>query len=153
MEQVDLVGVGWGGLVARALAVGWPTTVRAIATLDTPAECLEGEFLARWHEAQRDPSVLRKRIERGLTDELSPSIRAELMQELRATPDAVLSRVYADLRVRRRQSGPGEPDVVLRRVARPDQPWLDSPSWAGLLEQPEQLWTELEVLASRAPSA
>ncbi len=149
IARVDAVGFGWGGLVARALAVGAPDRVRALATYDTPGERLTGELLSRWQNARSDPAALRQRIAASLPKPLPDPIRAELEARARALPEALLRRVYRGLPVRAGRRA--EPAL---RIAQPTQPWLAEPTSASvepLLEDPERLFVALSRLTG--PSA
>ncbi len=144
VRQVDVVGTGWGGLVGRAFAAGWPSRVRALVTVDAPGERLEGELLARWREAHSDPAALRHRLGAALPACLSEQAQRELRFALEIAPDDLLQRVYLDLPVRR---SAGEAPALL--AAPVPQPCLDaSDSWADMASRPESLRDALASLAA-----
>ncbi len=161
IARVDLVGYGWGGLLARWLAVRSPERVRVLLTLDTPLRRLEGRWGARWSEAGQDPELLRRRLLRELPAELTAAQRASLTQTLGRTPGPRLVQAYRGLPLRRR----GRRGIELR-LALPEQPWLavrgepieaDAPAmgsrsreecWPSLLADPTRVWKALDQLAS-----
>ena len=116
LRQVALVGVGWGGIVARVLAAAEPELVHSLVTFGTPREHISGAFAASWREALDTPRRLRERLAAELPAELSASVRAYMTRELRALDSRRLRSPYRWLPVR------GD-----RLVGLPDpaQPWVD----------------------------
>ena len=100
LARVDLVGYGWGGLVACVLAARQPERVRSVVTLDTPLDCLVGGFRKRWDEARRDPEVLRRRLLREIPPGLSEEVRGRLERAIKRAPSRALRLAYADIPVR-----------------------------------------------------
>jgi pimeloyl-ACP methyl ester carboxylesterase len=168
LSRVDLVGCGWGGLIARTLAERRPQLVRSLLTLDTPIDGLVGRFLSRWEEARRDPEVLRRRLLQELPAGLSPAQQAALGNGIKAASAVALRRAYAGVRVRKRSVRDASPGFVLRNVPTPRLPWLAVSSesreegersqdrssallqtewWSQPLADPPRLWHALERLA------
>jgi pimeloyl-ACP methyl ester carboxylesterase len=146
-ERVDVVGFGWGGLVARALAAGFPQLVRVGLTLDTPDSRLSGTFLARWRTARERPGAVRDRLLREIPTELDPTARAELEAALLVTPPRRLRRLYAGLYVLDASAD----SPVLTEIDEPEQPWLDVSTegdWATPLAQPVLIFEALAELSA-----
>ena len=154
VPRVDLVGVGWGGLIARGLAVKHPERVRALVTIDTPADTLRGRFLRLWDAGRTESDVERE-----------AALAAEGMHAAGAR-DRVLAR-YRGL--------PARFDARLGIWRLPDAgpcpvPWLAVQTEAGPRDPDERpggsvhaaradwqgadvdtlLWKELTALAARA---
>ena len=125
LERVALVGVGWGGIVARVLAAAEPALVQSLLTFGTPRDRLAGAFAARWREALDAPRRLRERLAAELPAELPASVRGYMKEELRGLDSRRLRSPYRWLPVR---------DDRLVGLPDPPQPWVDG-SERGL-EQP-----------------
>lgn len=172
IPRADLVGYGWGGLVARVLAVRASAQVRSLITLESPLDRLDGAFRKRWDEAHRNPEVLRRRLRRELPAYLSARQRQQLEHDLEIVPARLLSRAYRELPIRRRRGRPTSDDPVLSLGAPPSQPWLAvhaltsseaSPAepgqtavrrefWPEPLGGGDRIWVALEQLARGADS-
>ena len=150
LARFDLVGQGFGGLVARALACERPGRVRALVAIDAPAERLEGPFLACWQAAEQGASALRAALRRGLSPELPAAQRARLERELAAAPDAELVQVFRELPVRTTPDGvvslTGLPEPACRVLALQGAATA-APFQDGSLDA-EQLWRALEQLSA-----
>ncbi len=167
LARIDLVGAGWGGLVARVLAAQRPELVRVLVTLDTPLTGVGGALRKRMEQGRRNPEVLRRRLLRELPAGLSGAQRSELERAIRAAPERALRLAYAGIRLRQSQDGPaGEPELA--GIPLPRQPWLavrsdlddgyepERPAeagslcrerWSDPLADPARLWNALERLA------
>jgi len=159
LPRVDLVGCGWGGVLARDLATRRQQRVRSLVTLDAPVDRIEGRFRERWQEGIADPELLRSRLLREIPACLDPDRHQLLEWMIRIAPAERLSQVYCAVPVRR-SDGEGE----LLDLPRPDQPWLavdsvpgqtDTASshprracWTDPLADPDRLWRELGALVS-----
>jgi pimeloyl-ACP methyl ester carboxylesterase len=170
LVRVDLVGYGWGGLVARTVAARNPSLVRSLLTLDTPLDRLEGSFRKRWQEARRDPELLRLRLLRELPAGLDSDQRTAVGEAIKAASSRTLSEAYGGLRVTRCASRNGRRDLMLRGIPSPPQPWLavvsksievgqegsssapQSEWWSEPLADPRRLWGALDRLA-KSPQA
>lgn len=144
-ERIDVIGFGWGGLIARALATHAPELVRSGLTLDTPSAQLSGVFLARWRSARERPGAVRDRLLQEIPSELNPTARAELEAALHVFPARRLQKLYADIYVRDASAS----SPLLTEVDHPAQPWLDLSSeadWSTPLAQPERLFEALAAL-------
>jgi pimeloyl-ACP methyl ester carboxylesterase len=171
LARVDLVGYGWGGLVACVLAARQPERVRSVVTLDTPLDCLVGGFRKRWDEARRDPEVLRRRLLREIPPGLSEEVRGRLERAIKRAPSRALRLAYADIPVRERSRAGANGELMLVGVPTPSQPWLavcsdaldgceaeprveDSSApaerWSQPLANPSRFWGALERLARSA---
>ena len=163
LDRIDLVGVGWGGLVARELAVRRPERVRALITLDTPLAEVPPALRKRMQEARRQPEVLRRRLLRELPAGVSQEQRAELERTIQRTPARALRRAYAGIQLRRMERQRFQVAAPL-----PNQPWLAvrsdlgegtdrgpgdeagslrSERWSEPLANAERFWDALERLA------
>ena len=145
IERVDVVGAGWGALLARALAARFPARVRVAASLPAQGDLLDPGLLAHWQAARGDPPALRARLLAGLPDVLPDSARLELEAALLRAPDSLLRRAWLDLPVA------AAPDGTVRlRMGEPARPWLDlgeGATLAAAARRPEKL---LDALAARA---
>ena len=166
LPRVDLVGVGWGGLVARSLAGDQPALVRALLTIDTPYERLDARFRRRRDEARGDPDVLRRRLLRELPPGLPEDLRSALGIAIAETSARALTSAYRRLRVVTRKLDNGASELILAGLPRPGQPWLavrseggperepaDAPrseSWSQPLADPARVWAALAELAASA---
>ncbi len=139
VARVDVVGHGFGGLVARALATRAPGRVRGIVTLDTPIAALAGAWLARWQSAHAGGVGLVDLLEAGLPSALAGAAFESLRGFLRAAPLLAIVRSLCALDV--------EPSsFALRTPPLPAKPWL------ALVAQPlgER---ELAAIERQAPEA
>lgn len=130
IERVDLVGGGWGALVARALASLSPERVRrwiAIEADDAPAR--ETELALRRQLASSDPEALRARLLGALPSGLSDTLRATLAKELARVPAQNLALAYRPFR----------PGPTLFGVAAPVRRDLDQ----AQARDPDRVWSEL----------
>lgn len=138
LPRVDLVGHGWGGLVARELATRAPARVRALLTFQVAGEV---EGAVRRAAAARDVAELRRLIAAGIPAELDAGIRAELGRLLAVLPSRSL---LGALR--------GRPS---RPLPAPVQPWLrvgwgeeaEGVHWERPLADPDRFWLALAGLA------
>lgn len=167
LPQVDLVGHGWGGLVARVLAVQRPDRVRALLTLDTPLDHLSGSFAKRRIEALRDPEVLRRRLLRELPAGLSEPQRTKLAGAIASASARALRLAYAGIRVRKVPRSDAGSGTLRVDLATPQQPWLvvrsetvdassleretggvrvDTEWWSQPFADPPRFWNALERL-------
>lgn len=145
IERVDVVGAGWGGVLARALAVRCAARVRVAAALPAQGDSLDQELLEHWRAARDDPPALREQLRAGLPDVLPDAARAELESALRRAPDALLCRAWLDLPLAVARDG-----ATGLRMREPVRPWLDlgeDATLAAAARQPERL---LDALAARA---
>ncbi|MFQ5515353.1 MAG: alpha/beta fold hydrolase [Myxococcota bacterium] len=169
ISRVDLVGHGWGGLVARAFAQRRPGRVRALVTLDSPLDRVDARYLRRGREAKRHPDRLRRRLMRELPTELNGERRHRVADVIEATPARSLAAVYRGLPVRRgsdRRSSerrlrlPPPRLPFLAVVSRPVEtgPRSAAPGgpraewWPQPLADPSRLWSALEKLARQRPT-
>jgi pimeloyl-ACP methyl ester carboxylesterase len=163
LEQVDLLGLGLGGTVARWLASHRPRRVRTLVTLDAPISRLDPSLIDLVTAARRDLPRLRELVRSGPR---GPSERAgaEGGRLLEAVPTEEIARPLRALPLRRRASDSLELDP--RRLPLPRVPWLalfSDPNHPGLREgehlpgvwvslaegcltRPEILWESFEKL-------
>ena len=95
VRRIDLVGAGWGALVARALAERAPARVRrlvAIAADDSPAR--SAELAQRVRAASSDPEALRARLFDSIPADLPDGLRSVLAAELGRAPARNLVLAY-----------------------------------------------------------
>lgn len=155
LPLVDLVGIRWGGLLARALAVRAPHRCRALVTLDTPGERLPESFRERLQAARLGRQALAERLLSDLPEGADPQDRGRLEWNLARRAGAAAVAAY------RR--------TALGSVPYPACPWLfitaDSGAPEGLeiyapavrIEtwsepwDPEQVWRALGALVSAGP--
>ena len=79
LERVDLVGFGWGGYLARALAARCPERVRTVRTAATDSR-------RTCTEVGREPERLRRRLKVSLPATLSEDQRGEIAYFLDLIP-------------------------------------------------------------------
>ena len=141
LARFDLVGQGYGGVVARALACERPGRVRALLTLDAPEERLEGRFLACWQAAGRGAPSLRALLLSELSPALPAALRARLERDLAATSSRTLVQAFRGVPVAPTPDGGG---LVLAGLPRPECRWrvCDGPLDAG------RVWRELAQLSA-----
>ena len=149
LARIDLLGFGWGGLVARVLAVRRPQLVRALLTLDTPLARSSGGFHRRWLEARRAPEVLRRRLLRELPPGVSGELREGLERAIQTASARALRMAYAGLEVR--EYGGSEPtgELELIGIPVPEQPWLAVSSDAASGSDSEQEISERSLRIER----
>ncbi len=169
LQQIDLVGFGWGGLVARVLASLRPRGVRTLLTFETSLTQVGASLGQRIEEGRRNPEVLRRRLLRELPAGLTEAQRSALEDALKHAPARALRRAYAGIRVK---SGPpgAKGELELADMPQPSQPWLlvrteqgephepreiegGSPQmerWSEPLADPARLWNALERLSKDA---
>lgn len=115
LKRVDLIGFGWGGWLAHALARRCPERIRTLRTART-------EFQSLWSEAGEDPERLRLRLKSVIPAGLREDRRRELEYFLNLVPARNLTRVYASLAGERPAgdfwpSPPDDPDQIWRDLA------------------------------------
>jgi pimeloyl-ACP methyl ester carboxylesterase len=161
LARVDLVGEGWGGLVARHLARRAPERVRALLTLDTPVRRWVGEC-ARSRELARHPARLRARLHDRIPEGLAPEVREELGLLVDAVPVRVLRLAWAGVRLEEGSEraladppAPAQPWLVAEREPEPGvEAWLRECAPAARLTgwaiagDPDRLWRELAALSA-----
>jgi alpha/beta hydrolase fold len=93
IARVDVVGAGFGALVAAELARRAPARIGARTALDADPARLR----ARAADAARDVGSLRRRLVGELPAEVSAELRAELAAELALAPDENLARAFREV--------------------------------------------------------
>ena len=149
IKRVDVVGAGWGAVLARALAVRCAARVRIAAALPAQGDSLDQWLLEHWRAARDDPPALRESLRAGLPDVLPDAARAELERALDRAPDALLCRAWLDLPLAVARDGAAR--LRMRESARP---WLDlgeDATLAAAARQPERLLDALAALATELP--
>jgi pimeloyl-ACP methyl ester carboxylesterase len=141
LARFDLVGKGYGGVVARLLACERPERVRALLTLDAPEERLEGRFLACWQAAGRGGPSLRALLLAELSPALPAALRTRLERELAAVSSRDLVQAFRSVPVAATPDGGGFALVGLPRPACPRRAAL-GPIDAG------RIWRELAELSA-----
>jgi pimeloyl-ACP methyl ester carboxylesterase len=128
--RVDVVGAGWGALVARALA-GRPSRLvrRMVAIAGEDTSSGEAERALRRSAASTDPEALRARLLAALPRDLPGPLHAALAAELARAPARSLALLY-------RSAGPGVTPFGVGSPARVD---LD----ASEARDPDRVWSEL----------
>jgi pimeloyl-ACP methyl ester carboxylesterase len=160
-HRIDLVGLGFGGLIARWLVVQRPDRVRALVTVDTPLIRLSQTFRERVHTARRWPDRLSGVLISQLPVNLPLAVKESLAHELTLQPPSELARALQTIQLRRGVSGSSELEASLPI---PGVPWLavfsrpDDPGHADAealpsvrsttepapLGQPDFLWKALD---------
>ncbi len=169
LERIDLVGFGWGGLVARVLAARRPRGVRALLTFETPLTQAGASLGQCIEEGRRNPELLRRRLLRELPAGLAEAQRSVLEDALKNASARALRWAYAGIRVKSGPPGPNG-ELELADMPQPRQPWLrvrtdqgephepreiagGSPHmarWSEPLADPARLWNALERLSKDA---
>ena len=121
LERVDLVGFGWGGYLARALAARCPDRVRTVRTAATGSRQI-------CTEVGRDPERLRHRLRASLLPTLSEEQRREITYFLDLTPARNLALISDSI-----QSEKSSQEF-----------------WPTPPRNPDEIWQELESSRSRS---
>lgn len=99
VPAVDLLGWGYGALVARKTAA-LSDRVRSLRSVDAPLNELRGGFASRYAEALEQPEQLRQRILRSLPRGLDGESIEILLEDIQKSNATTLRRAYAGLPLR-----------------------------------------------------
>ena len=138
LERIDLVGFGWGGLVARVLAARRPRGVRALLTFETSLTQAGASLGQRIEEGRRNPEVLRRRLLRELPAGLAEAQRSALEAAIQDAPARALRWAYAGMRVKSGPPGPNG-ELELADLPQPRQPWLQVRTDQGESHEPRHI--------------
>jgi pimeloyl-ACP methyl ester carboxylesterase len=140
LRHIDVVALGLGGLVGRALVSQRPDRVRSLVTVDTPIDRAPRPDVIRIDTARRHPDLLPALLEKGLSPEFPSAIREALVRDIKMVPAHDLRRSLTALTLRRgrvRNRG-----LFGRQLPRPRGRWL------ALFSSPEHpAFGEVERLA------
>ncbi|NRA03220.1 MAG: alpha/beta hydrolase [Myxococcales bacterium] len=143
LGPVDLVGWGFGGLIARAARARDARGIRSVAVIDPPDAELREPFWRRWQAARQGPERVRALLSAEIERSTDPVVADVLTAALAGTAGRVLVAPYRSLRVR------GDPPQLAERAlgAEPDLRLRSSGELP--IESPERLWAELMNLGVR----
>lgn len=144
LGPVDLVGMGFGSLIARAVRARSPGSVRSVVALDPPGPELSEPFQARWRAALEGAESIRRLLTAEVESNASAEVAAALAAAVAGASDRALTAPYRSLRVQ------GDPPHLSERGLGP-RPDLELRNSGDPATEPlSRLWQELSKLASGA---
>lgn len=138
LGSVDLVGHGFGALVALALASRVPERLGRGLLLGAPLGAIDAAFLARWNDAHRSPDSLRSRIRASIPLDLPSPDRVELERALEAAAARALAAPYRELSL----TGIGARGYAIRDLPPLPADWSTAPETALVDLRAVKSWIE-----------